>query len=30
MISMMIGSEFIPSSTHSLAENYVSERHGKE
>jgi hypothetical protein len=30
MISMMIGPEFISASTHSLTENQVSQRHGKE
>ena len=30
MISMMIGSELIFSSTYTLAENHVSERHNKE
>jgi hypothetical protein len=30
MISMMIGSEFISSSTHSLAEIHVRERNHKE
>jgi hypothetical protein len=30
MISMMIGSEFISASTHTLAKTHVSQRHGKE